>query len=263
MSKSLSRPVDPRHERTDREFVADGATLCGEDLGVPHGSMHAVPCYLGSMEIGLSVDEVLTTTRTVRKRLDFGRPVEREVVEECLSLAVQAPNGSARQDWHFVMVSDPGRKAAIADLYRRCMEDVRAAGVPTMQFPEGDVRAERAPAIYSSAQHLEAHVGESPWLLFPCQERRLMDPTSREMAAYYGSILPAVWSFMLAARERGLGTAWTTAHLAKEEEAAEILGIPFETVTQCAMIPVAHTIGVDFKPASRLPLERVVHWDSW
>ena len=77
------------------------------------------------------------------------------------------------------------------------------------------------------------------------------------------SIVPATWSFMLAARARGLGTCWTTFHLAHEREAAELLGIPYEAATQAALIPVAYTKGTDFKPGPRKPLGEVIHWDRW
>jgi nitroreductase len=83
------------------------------------------------------------------------------------------------------------------------------------------------------------------------------------LASVYGSILPATWSFMLAARARGLGTAWTTCHLMFEAEAAGVLGIPYEKVSQVALIATAYSIGTDFKVALRKPIDDVLHIDQW
>ncbi len=214
------------------------------------------------MTLNLTADEVLATTRAVRKRLDFDRPVERSVIEECLRLAIQAPTGSNRQGWHFVLVGDADKKARLAELYSASFEAFYASGRSAV-YPEGDLRAERRPKVQESAAYLTANFHRAPWIVIPCAEGRTDGTPSASHAGWWGSIVPAVWSFMLAARERGLGTAWTTMHLAREKEAAEILGIPYETVTQVAMVPVAYTIGTDFKPAPRLPLERVAHWDAW
>jgi nitroreductase len=115
----------------------------------------------------------------------------------------------------------------------------------------------------SSAGYLFEHLHEVPALVIACIEGRFDGAPLVVQATTFGSILPAVWSFMLAARTRGLGTSWTTVHLAREAEAAEILGIPYDDVTQVALIPVAHTIGNEFKPATRRPLEAVAHWDAW
>ena len=214
------------------------------------------------MTLELSADEVLTTTRAVRKRLDFDRPVERAVIEECVRLAIQAPSGSNRQGWHFVLVGDETRKAELARLYRENFEAFYASGRSAV-FPDGDVRAERKPKVLDSAQYLATNFHRAPWILVPCQEGRVDGAPIAGQAGWWGSIVPAVWSFMLAARNRGLGTAWTTMHLSREKEAAELLGIPYDTVTQVAMIPVAYTVGTEFQPASRLELDRVTHWDTW
>lgn len=198
----------------------------------------------------------------MRKRLDLGRPVPRELLLECLSAAVQAPTGGNRQVWQFVFVSDPDKKRAVAEHYARSWSAYR--GQPSPRYAEGDVRGAQLPRIVSSSQYLADHMHEVPWLLIPCVRGRLREGASvAEQAGLWGSILPAFWSFMLAARARGLGTAWTTLHLVYERECAEILGIPFERYTQAGLTPIAYSRGQDFKPAPRLPLDTITHWDSW
>jgi nitroreductase len=199
----------------------------------------------------LTPDELLSTTRAVRRRLDLSRPVEREVIEECLELAVQAPTASYRQDWHFVVVTDAGLRAGLAELYRRGAEPYFAGRDPS-SIP-----------FLASAKYLVDHVHEVPVLLVPCIEGRVDGLPAQRQASRWGSIVPATWSFMLAARARGLGTCWTTFHLAHEREAAGLLGIPYGEITQAALVPVAYTKGTDFRPGRRKPLENVVHWDGW
>jgi nitroreductase len=215
------------------------------------------------MRLDLSADELLTTTRAVRKRLDLERPVERSVVEECIEIALQAPTGSNRQGFHFVLIDDPDKKRAIAELYGRAFDPYAAS--PGAQYKEGDVRAARQDAVKDSATYLREHFHEVPVMLIPCHWGRVAEESSPVVmqAGYWGSVFPAVWSFMLAARERGLGTALTTLHLFFEREAAEILGIPFDKVAQGGLIPVAYTKGTDFKPATRLPVSQVTHWNEW
>ena len=213
----------------------------------------------------LSVEEVLTTTRAVRRRMDLGRPVEPDLIRECLELALQAPNGSNIQGWHFVVVTDADKRAALADLYRRggvaYAERAAPGGRTDRRYSEEERVAHRR--VMGSAGYLYEHIGEVPAFLIPCIYGRFDGAALVDQATWFGSILPAVWSFMLAARSRGLGTSWTTVHLVYESEAAAILGIPYETITQVALIPIAHTIGQEFKPADRLPLDRVLHWDTW
>ena len=210
----------------------------------------------------LSVDEALTSTRAVRKRLDLQRPVPRELLLECLQVAVQAPTGSNRQGWQFVFVSDPEKKRAVAERYARSWFAYNADRRTT--YPEGDPRREQLPKVVSSARYLAEHMHEAPWLLIPCIEGRLPEGASVALqASLWGSILPAFWSFMLAARARGLGTAWTTLHLVYERECAQILGIPYDSYTQAGLTPIAYTQGEAFRPATRLPLETVVHWEGW
>lgn len=215
------------------------------------------------MRLDLSPDDLLSTTRSVRKRLDLERPVERELLEECIELALQAPTGSNRQNWHWVVVEDRAKKEAIAALYRRSW-DTYSAAIATGNWSEDDTRAQRAGAVKSSAQYLAEHFGEVPYMVIPCAWGRLpANADTTVQAGFWGSILPGAWSFMLAARARGLGSAWTTLHLPFERETAEILAIPYEKVTQAGLFPVAYTKGTDFKPAPRQPLRDVLHWDAW
>jgi nitroreductase len=210
----------------------------------------------------MTPDELLTTTRAVRKRLDLTRPVPRELVTECIDIALQAPTGSNRQGWHFVVVDDPDKKAALAELYGRAFDPYAASG--ENPWPEGDARHDRFGAVRSSAVYLREHLHEVPYHVIPCAQGRIAKGNPATSAAsFFGSVIPAAWSFMLAARARGLGTAWTTLHLVFEREAADLLGMPYEQVTQVALIPVAFTIGTDFKPAKRVPAEQVTHWNEW
>ena len=203
----------------------------------------------------LNLDELLSTTRAVRKRLDFDRPVERSLIEECLRIALQAPTGGNRQRWHFVVVTDAAKRRAIAELYRR--------GWHVYLHFEDPVREAVQRRVGESAQYLADNLERAPVFLIPCLPGRMDGLPASAQAGAWGSVLPAVWSFMLAARARGLGTAWTTLHLGHEREAAEILGIPYQDFTQAALVPVAHVRGTDFKPAHRIPLAEVVHWDTW
>jgi nitroreductase len=212
--------------------------------------------------IGLGVDEVLTTTRAVRRRLDLERPVPRTVVEECLGLAFQAPNGSNQQLWHWVLVDDPATKAAMADLYRAGM-DAHIARPRTEADDQIDYSTPEAQRIGASVSHLREHLHEVPVLLVAGVAGRLDGGSIFEQASRWGSILPGVWSFMLALRSRGLGSAWTTIHLYKEREMADLLGIPFESVTQAGLFPIAYTVGTDFKPGNRELSSSHVHWNHW
>ncbi|GHH64381.1 nitroreductase family protein [Kitasatospora indigofera] len=212
----------------------------------------------------LSADDLLTTTRAVRRRLDLGRPVARELIEECLELATQAPTGRNRQRWDFVIVTDPARRAALADLYRLGLVSPRQRVARTGVDRTAHDTARRL-RMADSAQHLFDHLHEVPVLVVPCVrvEDRQETATPVGQANTWGSVLPAVWQFMLAARSRGLGTAWTTPHLHYEREAAALLGIPYETTVQAALVPLAHTIGTDFRRGPRVGTEQIAHWDSW
>ncbi len=213
----------------------------------------------------LSPDELLATTRSVRKRLDLTRPVEPGVIHECLELAVQAPTASYSQDWHFVVVTDPHQRQALATIYRKGAAHYVELMAPVVQqrMASSEQEARTLARIIDSAQYLIEHSHEVPVHVIPCIQGRTDGLPIIAQAARWGSIMPAAWSFMLAARSRGLGSSLTSFHLFFEQEAAEVLGIPYEQVTQAALIPVAYTLGTNFKPATRKPLESVLHWDRW
>lgn len=200
-------------------------------------------------------DELLTTTRAVRRRLDLTRPVPRGVIEACLELAVQAPTGSNSQTWRWLVVDDADKRQALADLYRRGGEAYLTAA--------GETATGQTARVFRSALYLMEHLHEVPVHVIPCLEGRPRDGASvTQLGGYYASIYPAVWSFQLALRARGLGSCLTTLHLGFEQEAAEILGIP-EDVVQTALLPVAYTLGTDFKRAARPPVSGITHWNTW
>jgi nitroreductase len=211
-----------------------------------------------SEHLNLTADEVLTTTRAVRKRLDFSRPVDKDVVRECLELAVQAPSASNRQDWHFIFVTEPEKREQLADIYRRGAEISYAS-----RDNEDLALSEDKRRVRESSQYLIANMAKAPVLFIPCIEGRTDDAPIDRQASRWGTIIPAMWSFMLAARNRGLGTCLTTMHLILEQEAADVLGIPYQEIMQVGLIPIAYTVGTDFKPAKRQPLETVMHWEGW
>ena len=216
------------------------------------------------MTLNLGADELLTTTRSVRLRLDFERPVEREVIEDCIRVAQQAPSASNSQTAHFVAVTDPAKKAALAELWRRGRAVYSTLPIAWQNYRyEDPVHAATLQAMGRSVNHLAANMERAPVLVVPCVTFRTDGADVMLQALVWGAVLPSVWSFCLAARERGLGTCWTTIHIAFEKEAAQILGIPYDEVMQVALLPVAYTRGTDFKPARRLPVDRIVHWDTW
>jgi nitroreductase len=210
-----------------------------------------------------TADHLLTTTRSVRKRLDFSRPVDPAVITQCIAIALQAPTGSNQQGWHFVVVTDAAKRQGLADLYRKAFEMyANAPEAMRPRIPADDPRFAQTERIIDSAAYLAEHMHEAPVMVIPCIEGRIENAGVLAQASIYGSILPAAWSFMLALRARGLGTAWTTLHLMFEQDAAALLGIP-ATITQTALFPVAHVRGSEFKPAKRLPPEGRTHWNTW
>ena len=217
------------------------------------------------MKLNLSVDEVLATTRAVRKRLDFDKPVEPEVIKECLEAALQSPTGSNSQSWQWLVVTDSDQRAALAKLYQQGWElyTQMEGNVQTAYKGEDEDRISQQSRVLDSATYLAQNFEKVPVMMIPILPGRFEGLPSMASAAMLGSILPGAWSFMLAARERGLGTAWTTIHLMFEEQAAEVLGIDYQSYTQCALITCGYSKGTNFKPAKRPPLETVLHWDRW
>jgi nitroreductase len=211
----------------------------------------------------LTPDELLTTTRSVRKRLDLTRPVPLDLVRECLEIALQAPSGSNRQGWHWLVVTDPEMRARIGKLYRRSTERYLAASDPGAA-PErsGPADSDVQRRVRDSAAYLGQHMGEVPVHVIPCIRLDAPWPPGETQAGLWGSLLPAAWSYMLACRTRGLGTAWTTLHLAYEQQVAELLGLPGD-VRQGALIPTAYYTGQTFRRAPRRPLEQVLHVNHW
>jgi len=214
------------------------------------------------MTLNLSVDEVLTTTRSVRKRLDFDKPVGRDVLMECLELALQAPTGSNSQGWQWVFVEDAEKKKAIGDIYLDHARDYLKA--PGAEYPQGDTRGERMGLVRDSATYLAEHMHEAPVLLIPCIFGR-GDKQPLGAVSFWASLFPAVWSFCLALRSRGLGSCWTTLHLLGDGEkgVADVLGIPYDKYSQGGLFPIAYTKGTEFRRAKRLPAEHVTHWNTW
>jgi len=199
-----------------------------------------------------TVDKLLTTTRTVRKRLDLSRPVEPEIIQACLEIAIQAPTGGNIPRYHFVVVTDAVKRAELGAIYKRSYLEVYS--------PERQEETRQTdPGLIDSANYLAAHMHEVPVLIIPCVEAPLVQGTG---PGAYASILPAVWSLMLALRARGLGSAWTTLHLRYEKESAALLGIP-NHIAQAVLLPVAYYTGDDFKPARRVPARERTYWEGW
>jgi nitroreductase len=212
----------------------------------------------------LTLDELLTTTRAVRKRLDLSRPVEREVILECLAIAQQAPTASNMQNWHFVVVTDPGKRAALAKIYRKGWDLYLTMpnAAPDLHFANPAHEAMHTRIMATVPPFIE-HFHDIPVYVIPCLSGRSDGQPAVIQSALWGTIAPAAWSFMLAARARSLGTVWTSLHLFFEEEAAQVLGIPYAEVMQACLIPVAYTQGTRFKPGWREPLDTMVHWETW
>jgi nitroreductase len=218
-----------------------------------------------SNRLHLSADELLTTTRAVRKRLDFERPLDLAVIRECLDIALQAPSGSNSQAWQFLLMTDTEKIAAVASYYREAFAGYATGpSRPTAQHADDPGMQATQQRVLDSASYLAENLHRVPAMLIPILPYRFDDPAvpSNRVPGMFGSIIPAAWSFMLAARERGVGTCWTTLHLQYEREIGELLGIPPDH-SQVAMIPMAYTLGTDFKPAPRKPLDTVLHIDSW
>ena len=209
------------------------------------------------MEFDIAMtDALLSTTRAVRKRLDLERPVPRAIIDECLELAVQAPTGSNSQTWRWVVVEDASKRQALAALYRKAAEPYLSGAAELA----GDAQTQR---VFDSAMYLMDRLQDVPVHVIPCiAGRPEANAPVAVLGGLFGSIFPAVWSFQLALRARGLGSTLTTLHLMEEQAAAELLGIP-DDVMQIALLPVAYTKGTDFKPAKRPPVANITHWNQW
>ncbi len=210
----------------------------------------------------LAPDELLTTTRSVRKRLDLERPVPLELVRECLEVALQAPSGSNQQGWHWMVITDPALRGQIGEYYRRSFETYRRSSGYAGRAAEGSAERQAVQdRVATSAEWLGERMGEVPVHVIGCITASEDLPATNQ-AGLWGSLLPAAWSFQLAARARGLGSAWTTLHLSFEKEISALLGIP-ANVRQGVLLPTAYYTGETFKPAPREPLDRVLHLDRW
>jgi nitroreductase len=208
----------------------------------------------------LSPDELLTTTRSVRKRLDLSKPVPLELIKECIEVALQAPSASNRQTWHWIVVTEPELRAKIGELYRKSHTAYAAKGGAARLYADDPDRNATQLRVVDSSTHLAEHMGEVPVMVIACQQADALPEGNQ--AAVWGSIIPAAWSYMLAARARGLGSAWTTLHLEYEREVAELLGIPGD-IHQAVLLPTAYYTGETFKRAPRQPLDSVLHVNTW
>ena len=202
-----------------------------------------------------TVERLLTTTRAVRRRLDYERPVEREVILDCIRISQQAPTGTNAQHWRWLVIDDPDKKAALGEIYAR--------GIPLLDEMSKSAKDAQTATVYNHARDFAARLGDVPIHVIPCLEGRLDEDAQQvHITTYYGSVYQAVWSFQLALRSRGLGSVFTTMHLAFEEESRQILDLP-ENVVQTALLPVAYTLGMDFKPTDRPPPESITHFNEW
>ena len=208
----------------------------------------------------LDPDQLLSTTRAVRKRLDFGREVPKQVIRECVAMALQAPSGSNVVTMQFIVITDEDKRQAIGRIYGEVYAGYKQSPgyAGRQEMPDDATRAQQA-RVAGSADYLGDHMGEAPALVIAANR----GPNRAAAVAGMGNVLPGMWSFMLAARARGLGTAWTAMHLAREHDVADILGIPYETVAQAVLTPLAYTKGTEFKPALRPNPDEVIHWNAW
>jgi nitroreductase len=214
--------------------------------------------------LDLSADDVLNTTRAVRKRLDFSRPVEDDVIRECVATAMQAPSGSNLMTMQFVVVKDAEKRQAIGEIYKQCWAIYSSTPMYAGAIKkEGESEQAQQERVVDSATYLSEHMADAPALVLGCTAGRIDGAPAMMSASVMGNILPGMWSFMLAARARGLGTAWTTISLMMEKEVADIVGIPFDEFQQACLTPLAYTVGTDFKRAMRPDPDTIIHWDTW
>ena len=235
----------------------------------PGQAVRLEPSRVADMSLlPLTPDELLSTTRAVRKRLDFDRPVPDDVIRECVALAMQSPSGSNNMTMQFVVVTDPAKRRAVGEIYRQCYAMYQQMdGVYIRSIDKGDDAANaQQTRSADSADYLGEHMGDAPALVIACTAGLRTEAAGgmgMMVSSMMGNILPAMWSFMLAARARGLGTSWTTVHLLMEQQVADILGIPYDSVQQVCLAPLAYTRGTDFKPATRPSPDSIIHWNAW
>jgi nitroreductase len=261
-NKARMRHIPEEIFNTGNLAVADEVIAADYGEHVPYSSAPAAPQAASG---GYSMSTLaLTTTRAVRCRLDLTRPVPPALISECLAIAQQAPCEGNMQEWHFVVVTDSAKRAALADCYRQGWEVYKTLPISAVnvRFPDPARNAQLA-RVVASAEYLAAHLHEVPVHVVPCMGFRTEGQPTVVQSAMWGTIAPAAWSFMLAARARGLGTTYTCVHLFAEEQAAHALGIPYPEIMQAALIPVAYYTGDTFKPARREPLTTMVHWETW
>jgi nitroreductase len=212
------------------------------------------------MRLNLPADQLLSTTRTVRKRLDLSKPVSRGVIEECLDLALQAPNGSNRNEWRWVVVDDPALIKKLGEIYVGIMKEI-TSGQTTYRTETNNIP--RYAELMESVDALKGKMDKVPMMLIPLMSGRPDGKNAMVQASMWGSILPAVWNLFLALRERGLGAAWTTISIMREKEIADLLGIPNDQYTQAGLFPIAYTVGTDFKRAYRKPVKEVMNYNRF
>jgi len=249
-------------------FPQDAVRVFGSVNLCVHGHLAPLARVAGVSLLPLNPDQLLSTTRAVRKRLDFDQPVPDDLIRECVALAMQSPSGSNNMTMQFVVVKDPAKRAAIGEVYRQCYSMYQQMdGVYIRSIDKGDQAANaQQQRSADSADFLGENMGRAPALVIACTTGMRTDATGgmgMMVSSVMGNVLPAMWSFMLAARARGLGTSWTTVHLMMEQQVADILGIPFDTVQQVCLTPLAFTKGTDFKPAARPEPDSILHWDGW
>ena len=202
------------------------------------------------------IDRLLTTTKQVRQRLDLTKPVPHGVLLECIDLASHAPMGGNLERNRWMIIDDPALKARIATRFAEVGRPYLAANAELRV----DDRSQR---VIDSATFLVDHLAKVPALVLSLRlDRAPLDGSQGDAAAYDGSVLPGVWSFQLAARARGIGSAWTTFHLEHEAEIAELLGVP-STVTQVCLLAVGYYTGTTFTPAPRRPAREITFLNTW
>jgi nitroreductase len=232
--------------------------------GRPSGCLRAVSGTSSDARLDLSAEQLLTTTRAVRRRLDFTRPVPRDVLRECVRIALQAPSGSNKWPMQFVIVTDEAIRRELGEAYREAWVGYEASPGYIAKLDKGDAAAnEQQQRTARSAEHLAAHIHEAPAIVLSCALGRADGQPAFRAINLAASVHPGMWSFMLAARLHGLGTCWTGVSLNDEPRTAQIVGIPVDEVTICALSPVAYTQGTDFKPALRPDPDDVIHWERW